>query len=428
MPRNSSGTYSLPAGNPVVTGTTISSTWANTTLSDLATAMTDSLSRSGDGGMTASLALSDGAVGAPGLSWGSEATSGLYRAGAGDFRYSISSTDKLQLITTGLGVPAAGTAANPALFVLGDTNTGLYSVGADDLGISIGGTLRVDFSTTVITSTLVLRGPSGTNLAPAFSFSGDSNTGIYSSGADILDFATGGTGRVTLSTTLLTIAVPLVAPDGTVGAPTHSFSADPDTGIYRSGPNKMSFTAGNSFAFAANNSGSGAQISANDGSASLPIYTFDNDLDTGFYRDTANQIGITLGGTTAGQIAQGSYTGTLTGCTTSPTATISYQRVGNHVMLLIPPLSGTSNATTMTITGAPAVIRPSATSGTSSIANVFNNSSAPDDVPYSANMSSGGVLTFNKGISGSSGFTSSGTKGISSTNGSSGACFYYYVN
>ncbi len=32
----SSGTFSLVAGNPVVTGTTISSTWANNTLSDIA--------------------------------------------------------------------------------------------------------------------------------------------------------------------------------------------------------------------------------------------------------------------------------------------------------------------------------------------------------------------------------------------------------
>ena len=40
MSRNGSGTYSLPAGNPVVTATTITSTWANTTLSDIANALT----------------------------------------------------------------------------------------------------------------------------------------------------------------------------------------------------------------------------------------------------------------------------------------------------------------------------------------------------------------------------------------------------
>ena len=47
MSRNGSGTYSLPAGNPVVTGTTISSTWANTTLTDMANALTGSLASDG---------------------------------------------------------------------------------------------------------------------------------------------------------------------------------------------------------------------------------------------------------------------------------------------------------------------------------------------------------------------------------------------
>lgn len=52
MSRNGSGTYSLPIGNPVVTGTTISSTWANNTLTDIANALTGSLSA--DGQTTAS--------------------------------------------------------------------------------------------------------------------------------------------------------------------------------------------------------------------------------------------------------------------------------------------------------------------------------------------------------------------------------------
>lgn len=47
MARNGSGTYSLPAGNPVVTGTTISSTWANNTLNDIATALTASIANDG---------------------------------------------------------------------------------------------------------------------------------------------------------------------------------------------------------------------------------------------------------------------------------------------------------------------------------------------------------------------------------------------
>ena len=57
MSRNGSGTYSLPAGNPVVTGTTISSTWANTTLNDIAATLTDSVAADGQTPMTGNLDL-----------------------------------------------------------------------------------------------------------------------------------------------------------------------------------------------------------------------------------------------------------------------------------------------------------------------------------------------------------------------------------
>ena len=57
MSRNGSGVYQLPAGNPVVTNTTISSTWANTTMTDLAAALTDSVAADGQTPMTGNLDL-----------------------------------------------------------------------------------------------------------------------------------------------------------------------------------------------------------------------------------------------------------------------------------------------------------------------------------------------------------------------------------
>lgn len=55
MSRNGSGTYTLPAGNPVVTGTTITSSWANTTLSNVADALTQSVASDGQTPMTGAL-------------------------------------------------------------------------------------------------------------------------------------------------------------------------------------------------------------------------------------------------------------------------------------------------------------------------------------------------------------------------------------
>ena len=57
MSRNGSGTYSLPAGNPVVTGTTISSTWANSTLTDIQNAITQSVSADGQTPITGALQM-----------------------------------------------------------------------------------------------------------------------------------------------------------------------------------------------------------------------------------------------------------------------------------------------------------------------------------------------------------------------------------
>lgn len=92
--RNSGGTYSLP--NPaVVTGSSISSTWANSTLNDLATEITNSLDRAGRGAMTGPLRLKSGAsAAAPDLAWDVETNSGWYRAAAGDLRFALAGADQ----------------------------------------------------------------------------------------------------------------------------------------------------------------------------------------------------------------------------------------------------------------------------------------------------------------------------------------------
>lgn len=62
MSRNGNGTYNLPAGNPVVTGTTISSTWANNTLADMANAITGSIAADGQTPITGGLKGTNGTV------------------------------------------------------------------------------------------------------------------------------------------------------------------------------------------------------------------------------------------------------------------------------------------------------------------------------------------------------------------------------
>jgi len=56
MPRNGSGTYSLPLSS-VVPDTTILASWANTTLDDMALAMTNSIAKNGETNPTAALPM-----------------------------------------------------------------------------------------------------------------------------------------------------------------------------------------------------------------------------------------------------------------------------------------------------------------------------------------------------------------------------------
>jgi len=62
MSRNGSGTYNLPAGNPVVTNTIISSTWANNTLNDIANALTGSLAADGQTTATGNLQMGNNKI------------------------------------------------------------------------------------------------------------------------------------------------------------------------------------------------------------------------------------------------------------------------------------------------------------------------------------------------------------------------------
>lgn len=110
MPRLSDGTYQLPAGNPVQSGTVISATsWGAPTMSDLENEMTNSLDRNGRGGMLAPFRFLDGTAAAPGITWTGEPSSGLYRAAAGDMRFSVLNADKVRVNANGLQQFTGGT-------------------------------------------------------------------------------------------------------------------------------------------------------------------------------------------------------------------------------------------------------------------------------------------------------------------------------
>ncbi len=101
-----------------------------------------------------------------------------------------------------------------------------------------------------------------------------------------------------------------------------------------------------------------------------------------------------------------SYTGTLVGCTTSPTASVNYSINGDVLTLEVPALTGTSNTNACTITGAPVQIRP--TANKLIIGRYTDNGS---DAIGLIRLETDGTLRLFNAAGSSTFFTTSGTKG-----------------
>lgn len=147
MSRDINGNYTLPAGNPVVADTLIDINWANPTLDDIATALQDSLSRSGKGSMQAALRAYAGVVAAPGLSWALEPTSGFYRAAAGDIRMALLGTDLLSMTAAGLSL-SSGKVLNMV------KGADIASAATVDLTAATGNLVHITGTTTITAVTL----------------------------------------------------------------------------------------------------------------------------------------------------------------------------------------------------------------------------------------------------------------------------------
>ena len=238
MPRNSSGVYTLPSGNPVVPGTTIDAAWANDTMEDMANELTNSLSRTGAGGMLAPFRIADGLVTGPGLSYLNETNTGLYRSGAGSTWMAVLGVNTVQFSTVGMTIPvgkaltAQGNASvGGTLAVAGATTlastlavTGALTATGGVLGNVTAGSGTSTFNNVTINGNLDMdAGSSGTitNL-PNPTNSGDAANKAYVDSQDALRLAlTGGTmtGAIAMSNNKVTgLATPTADQDAATKA------------------------------------------------------------------------------------------------------------------------------------------------------------------------------------------------------------------
>lgn len=123
----------------------------------------------------------------------------------------------------------------------------------------------------------------------------------------------------------------------------------------------------------------------------------------------------------------GSYTGTLTGCTGSPTTTVYYTVVGSLVTIRFNGFSGTactSVISTMSITGGPAAIQPTTSTGLTALPGGFDNG-ADIFSGVSAQVNTAGTINFFRNGQ-ASGWTNSGNKAPNSVNAGVQAVMFSY--
>jgi hypothetical protein len=162
----------------------------------------------------------------------------LITAQKGDLGIATFFSDNFSQIDALLLQPAAGdgSASSPSYTFASDTDTGMYLSGVDAIGFSTDGTLRLeiesdgtlnvagttdyetliladddipnkkyvdDYADTVAASTHLV--PDGSASAPSYSFTNDTDTGIYLSASDTIGFAANGIEQVTISDNKITI-------------------------------------------------------------------------------------------------------------------------------------------------------------------------------------------------------------------------------
>lgn len=107
MPRNGNGNYNLP--QPAFTpGTTISSTSVNSDFSDIASALTGSVSADGQTAITGQLRFPSGTAAAPAITFASDLTTGMYYIGTGHLGFTAAGTEIVAFNANNLGTGQNG--------------------------------------------------------------------------------------------------------------------------------------------------------------------------------------------------------------------------------------------------------------------------------------------------------------------------------
>ena len=171
MSRNGSGVYTLPATNPVVPGSTISTVWANGTMSDIANALTGSLAADGQTPATGNLNLNSNKI--------VNLAAGTVNGNAVEFAQFSTPTFTGNVTCTSTGyiqIPAGTTAQRPATPAAGEIRFNTTTLSYEGYKSGIAGVTISGISYVTTTATVTTTGAHGLSTGDLVTVSGATPT------------------------------------------------------------------------------------------------------------------------------------------------------------------------------------------------------------------------------------------------------------
>ncbi len=251
-----------------------------------------------------------------------------------------SGTDQLSLIAGGVQganikedagvvqviVPLQDDATKPSI-AFGDGDSGFYESADDTIQIAVGGAARFKIALAIMggassnAMSLINEVPTATN--PSLAPSGDVDTGLGTGGADELSLIAGGVQGANVKENAGVVQVILPLQDNAT-FPSLAFG-DGDSGFYESSDDVIKVTLAGTVYSAWTTSGfsagtlaaSNPYMVAEVASDTNPVFTFNNDFDTGIGRAGTDQLSLIAGGIEGHRIAEATtITHTLVGAMT----------------------------------------------------------------------------------------------------------------
>jgi len=206
----------------------------------------------------------------------------------------------------------------------------------------------------------------GSAATPAMSFLLNSNTGIYRSGTNQLSISAGGVEVFRTTPTSCSSLARFFIADGTAAAPSLAFGTQTNTGIYRPTTSQIGFSVNGAQKAYIDTTGFNAvnrfYVNQN-GSATAPVYSFVGATNTGMYRVGGPEARFTVNGIDRLGLSTTQNT-SLQNLNMNNNALTNAPQVGNSAGNLEVRMNSTGVGGTLTLTGGTGLL--SATAGGSS--------------------------------------------------------------